>query len=103
MQTTVKDFYIVKILEDATDRPMGTVLYGVVIEDKTGRFTIGSHVCTSLIETIKPELKKVITKSGREYMLAGSMGKTSTAYLSEIPLLRDGHSPEFIKSTRKVP
>lgn len=100
MLTTVKDFYIIKVLEDDTDKLIGIVLYGEVVADETGRFHTGSFVCSSLISSINPETKIVTTHSASQYLLASDTGKKSLAYLSEIPLLREGHTPAQVKALR---
>lgn len=90
-----------KVLEDGTERPMGTVLYGEVVSDETGRFSIGCYVCTSLIKSIDPQKMLVTTESGSEYLLQSTTGKKSLIYQSEIESLRNGLQLSDVKRKRK--
>jgi len=100
MQTTIKNFYVVEVIEDETQSPMGTVLYGEVVADETGRFEKGSFVCSSLIISIDPNKKIVTTESASQYLLSEDTGKKASAYLSEVPLLREGYTPSQLKALR---
>lgn len=100
MQTAIKNFYVIEVMEDETKRPMGTVLFGQVVADQTGKYEVGSFVCSSLITAIDPVKKIVTTESATQYLLAEDTGKKAMAYLSELPLLRNGYTPMQVKALR---
>jgi hypothetical protein len=98
MQTRVRDWYIIKILDDERQSLIGQVLWGFVLYDDTGRFSCGDYVCTSLIEAIKDNL--IITASGSQYIVEGS-GKEFEADIADVHQLRRGHSPFQVSRLRK--
>jgi hypothetical protein len=99
MKCFVKNWYILKVLEDKTMRPMGRVLFGEVTRDESARFEVYSHVCTSVISSIDADTNRVFTDSGSTYVLHGDYGKEGTVFLSDIPKLRGGIMPEEICSS----
>jgi len=98
MQTTVRDWYIIKVFDDKNVR-VGQLLWGFIVDDPTGRFSPGHYVCTSLIDEIS---KNVIhTAKGSQYVTAGP-GKEFEALFSEIELLRKGYSPSQVTRLRII-
>jgi hypothetical protein len=93
MQTTVRDWYVIKVLDGET--LVGQLLWGFVID--SDRFSAGDYVCTSMIDEIKEQ--HIITAKGSYYVVEGT-GKTFEAYLSEVDLLRKGYSPDQITRLR---
>ncbi|MGE6568156.1 DUF6957 family protein [Shewanella vesiculosa] len=98
IQTILRDWYIVKILDEKQSL-IGQVLWAFVVEDNTGRFNIGDYLCTSLIVKINNNL--IITASGSEYIVEG-IGKEFEADIAELEQLRRGHSPFQVSRLRKV-
>jgi len=99
MQTIIKDWYIIKILEPKTEAFFGQILWGTVVNDETNRFAMGGYVCSSLIKCIDLDLQLVITNSNSEYRLDG-VGNDFSVYFSEVKLLDRGFSPEQIMKIR---
>jgi len=96
MQTTVRDWYIIKIFDDNNSR-VGQLLWGFIVDDPTGRFSPGHYVCTSLIDEISKNV--IFTIKGSQYVTEGP-GKEFDALFSEIELLRRGYSPTQVTRLR---
>jgi len=99
MQTIIKHWYIIKVLEPKTEALLGQILWGIIVYDQTNRFAEGSYVSSSLIKDINLELKLVVTNSNSEYLLEGE-GNDFSVYFSEVKLLDRGFSPEQIMKMR---
>jgi len=95
MQTTVRDWYIIKIFDN--NARVGQLLWGFIVDDPTGRFSPGDYVCTSSIEEISKNV--IITAKGSQYITEGT-GKEFKALFSEIELLRRGYSPSQVTRLR---
>jgi hypothetical protein len=96
MQTSVRDWYIIKVLEDQNLR-VGQLLWGVIVDDPSGRFSPGDYVSTSAIDKISKNI--IITAKGSHYVTQGA-GREFTVSLSEVELLRRGYSPTQITRLR---
>jgi hypothetical protein len=94
MNTTVKDWYIVAVMDG--EQLVGEVLYGTVANDQTFRFYEGDYVTTSRIVSMDVKAQQVITASSSYYALKGS-GKQAVIDLEDFELLRHGFSPEQIR------
>lgn len=101
MITEVKEWFVVEVYERdfSENQSQGSVLWGVVVNDETTRFSPGDYVCSSLIKTISQNKNQVFTKSGSTYLLLGA-GNEAQIFLNEFPLLRKGFSPVEIKRVR---
>lgn len=95
MNTTVKDWYIVAVIDG--DQLVGEVLYGTVLEDFTCRFYEGDYVTTSRIVSKNLKENTVVTASNSYYQLKGS-GKRAIIDLDDFEMLRHGFSPEQIRA-----
>ena len=100
MQTIIKDWYIIKILEPKTEALLGQILWGTVVIDETNRFNSGDYISSSLIKDINLEAKLVVTQSNSEYKLEGNWNEFSV-YYSEVKLLDRGFSPDQIIQIRR--
>ncbi len=96
MQTTVRDWYVIKIFDDNNAR-VGQLLWGFIVDDPTDRFSPGHYVCTSLIDEISNNV--ILTAKGNQYFTEGP-GKEFEALFSEIELLRRGYSPTQVYRLR---
>jgi len=96
MQTTVRDWYIIKVFDDNGTR-IGQLLWGFIVDDLTGRFSPGDYVCTSSIEDVSNNV--ILTAKGSQYITEGT-GKEFEALFSEIELLRRGYSPAQVSRLR---
>jgi hypothetical protein len=99
MQTIIKHWYIIKVLEPKNEKLLGQILWGIVVSDETNRFATGDYMCSSLIKNISLDLQLVITNSHREYRLQGE-GNDFSVYFSEVKLLDRGFSPEQVIKIR---
>lgn len=96
-QTTVRDWYIIKIFDRQTSKQVGRILWGYVLEDASDRFEPGCYVCTSAINLIQNNI--ITTAKKRHYAVEGK-GKEFDAYFDEIELLRKGYSPSQVTRLR---
>jgi len=99
MQTIIKNWYIIKVLEPKNESLLGQILWGTVVNDETNRFTAGDYMSSSLIKDINLDLQLVVTQSNNQYKLEGN-GEEFLAYVSEVKLLDKGLSPEQIMKLR---
>jgi len=101
MQTIIKNWYIIKVLEPNTEALIGQILCGTVVNDETNRFTTGDYMSSSLIKDINLDLRLVVTQSNSQYKLEGN-GNEFSVYYSEVKLLDRGVSPEKIIQIRRT-
>lgn len=94
-KTSVRDWYIIKVLDDKRAL-IGQLLWGFVLNDNE-RFSSGDYVCTSMIEQINGNA--ITTAKGSEYIVCGT-GKEFEAYFSEVDVLRRGYSPTQVARLR---
>jgi hypothetical protein len=95
MNTIVSDWQIVSVMDK--DEHIGDVLWATCVEDTTCRFFKGDYICTSrLIERLSNS-QLIRTHSGSLYQTLGD-GKHSVIQLRDFELLRNGFSPEQIKT-----
>jgi hypothetical protein len=99
MNTVLKDWYIVSILENGES--VGKVLWGICVEDETFRFDVGDYVCSSKIVEIIPADKLVKTVKSSTYLLEGD-GTPAEVNVEDFELLRQGYSPAEIHRIRAV-
>jgi len=99
MQTIIKNWYIIKVLEPNTEALIGQILWGTVVNDETNRFTDGDYMSSSLIKDINLDFRLVVTQSNSQYKLEGN-GNEFSVYFSEVKLLDRGFSPEQIMKMR---
>jgi len=99
MQTIIKNWFIIKVLEPETEALLGQILWGTVVNDMTNRFTAGDYMSSSLIKDINLDLRLVVTQSNSQYKLKGN-GNEFSVYYSEVKLLDRGVSPEKIIQIR---
>ena len=90
MITILSDWAIIKVMN--REQYIASTLWGIVVEDQTCRFKEGDYVCSSIIKSIIPNQRKIITKSGNNYFVLGS-GYKFTATIDELEKLRAGLSP----------
>jgi len=99
MQTIVRDWYIIKIVDDQRLTRVGQLLWGFIVADPTGRFNPGGYVCTSNIDKI--ENNTITTAKGSNYVTEGQ-GQEFTAYFSEVEIFRRGYSPTQVARLRSM-
>jgi len=100
MQTIIKNWYIIKVLEPKTEAFFGQILWGTVVNDETNRFTAGDYMSSSLIRDINLDLQLVVTQSNSQYKLEGK-GNEFSVYYFEVKLLDKGFSPDQIIQIRR--
>lgn len=98
MKTTVRDWYLVRVI-DENKEPETELIWGIVIDDELGRYQPGDYVCTSPVINIDKGFAS--TKSGNFYELVGS-GDKYTASFNDWLLLRKGYSPAVIVNLNYV-
>ena len=95
MNTTVKEWYIVTVMDG--EQLVGVGLHGTVADDQTFRFCEGDYVTTSRIVSKNLKEHTVVTASNSYYQLKGS-GKRAVIDLDDFEMLRHGLSPEQIRA-----
>lgn len=100
MNTVIKDWVIVSVIND--DLLVGKVLWGIVIDDMSCRFTKGDYVCSSEIVNIHSYKQLIKTSGGSLYQIIGYGHRTEIKF-EEFELLRHGFNPSQIKELRDSP
>lgn len=90
MDVQIKDWYVIKTFCD--NELLAENLWGIVVQDKTGRFQPQDYICTSPIQEFNQKANSFKTKSGTIYVVIGD-GKTVRANIKEFMLLKQGVSP----------
>ena len=98
--TVVRDWQIVSVIGENNEF-IGQVLWAIVIDDSTLRFSKIDYVCTSSIESVNTYTKIVKTVSGSIYQLVGE-GMTAEVQFRFHELLRMGHSPQEIHTMTRT-
>lgn len=98
MDVQIKDWYVIQTFCD--DELLAENLWGIVVQDKTGRFEPEDYVCTSPIQEFNQEANSFKTKSGTNYVVTGN-GKTVIANIKEFMLLKQGISPLELGLSKK--
>ena len=97
MNTVIKDWIIVDVND--VDHLVGTVLWGIVVDDSSFRFSLNDYVCTSEITKIYHQLIK--TTSNSIYQVLGKGQHASIAF-EDFELLRNGFNPQQINELREL-
>jgi hypothetical protein len=100
MNTIVTDWYIVSVMEGK--EPIGKVIWGTIVEDRTFRFATGDYLCTSQIMKVNSSNQLITTSSGSLYQVLGK-GKKAIIDFDDFELLRNGFSPEMINQLNLAP
>jgi len=95
MNTIVTDWCIVSVME-GKDR-IGEVIWGTIVDDMTCRFATGDYLCTSQIMKVNSSNQLITTSSGSLYQVIGK-GKKAIIDFDDFELLRNGFSPEQIRT-----
>lgn len=95
MNTTLRDWYIVQVMDGSELK--GEVLAGVVLDDDTIRFFEGDFVSTSQIKKVNLNTRLITTATGSQYKVIGN-GKRAIIDFDDFELLRNGFSPEQIRA-----
>jgi len=95
MNTVVKDWSIVDVKD--SDGLIGTILWGIVVDDSSCRYLTNDYVCTSKIINIYHQV--ITTHSGSIYQVIGS-GRHLTIDYDDFELLRHGFSPNQVLALR---
>ncbi len=98
MNTVISDWWIVSIIDN--DITVGKILWGTVINDMSCRFLKGDYVSTSQIMNFNSSL--ITTATGSLYQVLGK-GRRAIVDFDDFELLRNGFSPEHIKTLNQVP
>lgn len=97
MNTVIKDWILVDV--NSGDRLIGTVLWGIVMDDSSFRFSVNDYVCTSEITNVYHQL--ITTSSNSLYQVVG-MGSRDGIEYDDFELLRNGFDPHQINKLRKL-
>jgi hypothetical protein len=100
MNTIITDWILVSVIDNK--KPIGKVLYGIVIDDMSCRFLKGDSVWSSIIKDINLDNQLIKTQSGSLYQVLGR-GKKAEIQIEEFELLRQGFSPDQIVAIRQSP
>lgn len=100
MNTIITDWILVSVIDNK--KPIGKVLYGIVIDDMSCRFLKGDSVCSSILKDINLDNQLIKTQSGSLYQVLGR-GKKAEIQIEEFELLRQGFSPDQIVAIRQSP
>ncbi len=96
--TSVRDWRIVELYdENNANKVVGNILWGIVVEDGTGRWNENDYVCSSLLQSYNEELEEIETINGSKYVLRESRNCSVMLPLSSIKLLKKGLSPSEVK------
>ena len=97
MNTVIKDWILVDVNNGG--QLIGTVLWGIVIDDSSCRFSVNDYVCTSEITNVYHQL--ITTSSNSLYQVVG-MGSRDGIEYDDFELLRNGFNPQQINELRKL-
>lgn len=95
MNTVIKDWCLVDVNDGHC--LIGSVLWGIVVDDSSYRYLTNDYVCTSNIINIYHQI--ITTHSGSIYQVIGS-GRHVTIDYDDFELLRHGFSPNQVLSLR---
>jgi hypothetical protein len=95
MNTVVKDWCLVDV--NNSGFLIGSVLWGIVVDDSSFRFSVNDYVCTSEITKVYHQLIK--TTSNSIYQVLGKGHHASIEY-DDFELLRNGFNPQQINELR---
>ncbi len=98
MNTVVKDWCLVDVNDDGV--LIGSVLWGIVVEDSSIRYLVNDYVCTSRITKVYHQL--ITTSSNSIYQVLGKGSRARIEY-KEFELLRNGFNPQQINELRNSP
>lgn len=99
--TIVRNWYLVDFTQDG-ERLEKRVLWGIVVEDRKGRWVPGDWCCTSLV---LEELDSQLFQTRNSLYQADGEGIRLEAPVETVELLRAGYSPdqwEALSSLRKM-
>jgi len=100
MNTIIKDWFIVDVYTSHKfEEHLCKILWGIVISDDQGRFKKNDYVCTSTLLEIKPDERKVYTRSGSIYVLSGPGGQIQVTH-DELAILYKGVSPSELANIK---
>ena len=98
MNTVLKDWCLVDVNDDGI--LIGSVLWGIVVDDSSIRFLVNDYVCTSRITKVYQQL--ITTSSNSLYQLIGEGSHTCIEF-KDFELLRSGFNPQQINELRNSP
>lgn len=96
--TIIKDWFLVDFTH-AGELMNKQILWGIVVEDRKGRWVPGDYCCTSLVLT---ELDEQVFQTNNSIYCAKGEGQRVTAPAEAINLLRAGYSPEEWESLAEL-
>jgi len=88
--TIVQNWYLVDFTQDG-ERLEKRVLWGIVVEDRKGRWVPGDWCCTSLV---LEELANRLFRTRNSLYQADGVGTRMEAPVDTVELLRAGYSPD---------
>jgi hypothetical protein len=97
MNTVIKDWVLVDV--NRAGKLIGTVLWGIVMDDSSFRFSVNDYVCTSEITNVYHQL--ITTSSNSLYQLIGKGSHARIKY-EDFELLRNGFNPQQINELREL-
>jgi hypothetical protein len=98
MNTVLKEWCLVDVNDDGI--LIGSVLWGIVVDDSSIRYLVNDYVCTSRITKIYQQL--ITTSSNSLYQIIGE-GSHACIEFEDFELLRNGFNPQQINELRNSP
>lgn len=97
MNTVIKDWCLVDVNDGGC--LIGSVLWGIVVDDSSIRYLVDDYVCTSRIIKVYHQL--ITTSSNSIYQVLGKGHHTCIEY-DDFELLRNGFNPQQINELREL-
>jgi hypothetical protein len=95
MNTVLKEWCLVDVNDDGI--LIGSVLWGIVVDDSSCRYLTNDYVCTSKIINLYHQI--ITTNTGSIYQVIGSGSHLAIDY-DDFELLRHGFSPNQVLALR---
>lgn len=102
MKTTIRGAFLVEFQKEGGEILPEKLVWGIIVQDETGRWQPGNYVCTSVIKQIE-ELADGITRFITRRSVYEALGEVTpyTLPLEDFPNLRMGYSPEELQMIRE--
>lgn len=98
-QTAAKHWYLVTIVDD-DEKALGSVFWGIIVEDKKRRFQPGNYVCSSLV--IEELGDSLFQTKNTTYEGIGE-GSRVILHIKHFENLMRGFSPDEIETINAMP
>jgi len=97
MNTVIKDWCLVDVNDSGF--LIGSVLWGIVVDDSSCRYLTNDYICTSIITKVYYQL--ITTSSNSIYQVLGKGCHACIEY-EDFELLRNGFNPQQINELREL-